>query len=175
MQKQTIPVTELRLQPFTAFNPEGVLLVCGDEPSNANPMTISWGMFGIMWGKPVVMVMVRPTRYTWDFIIKAPDFTVNWMPDDWTDALHICGTKSGREIDKFAATGMVPISATQVGSPVIAESDLSLECRILYRESLKPDQFLDRSILDMYKEDFHGLFFGEVVAATGLERFRIRP
>lgn len=171
--KAPIPITDLNLQPFTAFNPAGVLLVSGTDTLDANPMTISWGMFGIMWGRPIMMAMVRFSRHTWSYITKAPDFTVNWMPEDWSDALSICGSQSGRDIDKFATTGMTPIASAVVQSPIIAESALALECRTLYHADLDPALFLDQSVLEMYKDgDFHGLFFGEIVAAVGIEQYR---
>ncbi|MHB0938123.1 MAG: flavin reductase family protein [Armatimonadota bacterium] len=172
MEKQAIEIQQLNLQPFTTFEPEGVLLVSG-EMAGANVMTISWGMFGIMWGKPVMMAMVRPTRHTWEFITQAPDFTVNWMDEAWTDALRLCGSKSGRDMDKFAAAGLTPSPASAVTSPVINESVLTLECRILYRHDLSPAQFLDPGLAGNYpNKDYHGLFFGEIVAATGVEAFR---
>lgn len=126
-----------------------------------------------MWGKPVMMVMVRPTRHTWGFITQAPDFTVNWMDGAWTDALRLCGSKSGRDLDKFAAAGLTASPASAVASPVINESVLTLECRILYRHDLSPAQFLDLTLADVYPaKDYHGLFFGEIIAATGVEAFR---
>lgn len=169
MDKRALTVSELCLQPFTTFDPEGILLVCGKDTTSANPMTISWGMFGIMWGRPIMMVMVRHSRYTWDFMMEAPDFTVNWMPEDWSDAVRLCGQASGRALDKFTATGMTPVAGTTVSSPRIAESSLSLECRTLYRNDLQQENFLDTSVLNNYPDlDFHTLFFGEIVAATGL-------
>ena len=173
MGKSPISPAELALQPFTAFDPHGVLLISGTA-EQANPMTISWGMFGIMWGKQVMMVMVRPTRHTWQFITEAPDFTVNWLPEGMKAALNLCGTKSGREMDKFAAAGIHAAPGTAVGSPVIAESVLALECRTLYRTDLKPEQFLNPSLLSFYNNDYHGLFFGEIVAAAGDEQYRAR-
>ena len=175
MEKRPIAVGDLNLQPFTTFEPDGILLVSGQDVAHANPMTISWGMFGIMWGRPVAMVMVRHSRYTWDFITKAPDFSVNWMPEDWTDAVNLCGRESGRAMDKFAATGMTPVAGTAGHSPVIMQSALSLECRTLYRTEVQPESFVDPSALSVYRDgDFHTLFFGEIVAAMGVEHFR-RP
>jgi len=173
MDKQFIQVQQLNLQPFTTFDPEGVLLVSGTDVTNANVMTISWGMFGIMWGKPVMMVMVRKTRHTWQFITQAPDFTVNWMDEAWTDAMRLCGSVSGRDTDKFAATGLIPAPARIVGSPVISESVLTLECRTLYRHDVTPEQFIDPKLNSVYPaQDYHGLFFGEIVTAMGVEAFR---
>jgi len=176
MGKSALAVAELALTPFTTFDPNGVLLVSGEGVGNANPMTISWGMFGIMWGKPIVMVMVRPTRYTYSLINRLPDFTVNWMHGEWRDALLVCGSVSGNDTDKFAATGLRPIPATSIQSPAIADSLLTLECRTVYRDDITPEKFLDQSLLDMYPaRDYHTLFFGEVIAAMGVEQFRQCP
>jgi flavin reductase (DIM6/NTAB) family NADH-FMN oxidoreductase RutF len=174
MEKIAIPVNELALQPFTTFDPNGVLLLVGDA-DRANVMTISWGSFGIMWGKPVMMVMVRPTRYTWEFISGQTDFTVNWMHAEWADAVRICGSKSGRDMDKFEATGLTAAPAARTIAPVIAQSELTLECRTLCHSDLNPEQFLDPGLLPLYpQEDYHGLFFGEILVATGVERYRVR-
>lgn len=176
MGKQPIAIADLLLQPFTTFDPEGVLLVSGSDTTHANPMTISWGMFGVMWARPIAMVMVRHSRHTWDFITKAPDFTINWMPEDWSDAVRICGSTSGRDSDKFSVTGLTPVNGSEVSSPVIDQSVLSLECRTLYRTDIRQDAFLDPSVYaTMYADsDLHDLFFGEIVAATGVEAFRCR-
>ena len=173
MEKIRIDPRQLKLQPFTAFDPGGVLLVSGQDAAHANVMTISWGMFGIMWGKPVMMVMVRLTLHTWGFITRAPDFTVNWMDESFADAVALCGSASGRDMDKFAAAGLTPARAQSVQSPVIRESALSLECRTLYRTDLDPVRFLDPSILGMYAaQDYHSLFFGEVELAMGTDDFQ---
>ncbi len=173
MEKQPISVAQLALQPFTTFDPGGVLLVSGTGPEHANVMTISWGTFGIMWGKPMMMVMVRPTRHTWQFILDAPDFTVNWMADTWAEAVRLCGSASGRDIDKFAATGMHPVTGSAVGSPVIAESILTLECRTCYHTDVIPAHFIDPALEQNYPaKDYHGLFFGEIIVATGIAQFR---
>jgi flavin reductase (DIM6/NTAB) family NADH-FMN oxidoreductase RutF len=172
MERQAIAVEDLNLQPFTAFEPDGIVLVSGTA-AKANPMTIGWGTFGIMWGRPVVMVMVRPTRHTWGFIMEAPDFTVNWLGEEYAKAVHLCGTKSGRDIDKFQESDLHPAPAKVVQSPVVAESKLVLECRKLYFDMLKPEQFADAAPLRNYpQKDYHGLFFGEVVAVHGISSFR---
>lgn len=168
MDRQAIELNRLDIQPFSAFDPEGLLLVVGPSVDQANVMTIGWGTFGVMWSKPVVMVMVRPTRHTWDLISKAPDFTVNWLSEDGREALQLCGNTSGRDTDKFAAAGLHPMKASSVTSPVLRESVLSLECRMLYRDNLHPEQFVVPSLEGHYaRRDYHGLFFGEVIAATG--------
>jgi flavin reductase (DIM6/NTAB) family NADH-FMN oxidoreductase RutF len=170
--RKPLDIKQLNLQPFTTMGPQGVLLVSGSDTQNANPMTISWGTFGIMWNKPVVMVMVRHTRHTWEYISKMPDFTLNWLDKSMSKALALCGRVSGRDMDKFTASGLHTESAAVVGSPIIAESILNLECRIIYHDMVKPDQFKDISLSNHYAaNDYHGLFYGEVVAAAGIEKF----
>ena len=174
MDKVSISVEDLVMQPFDCFGPQGALLVCGPDAVHANPMTIGWGTFGIMWSKPVVMVMVRPTRHTHSLIAQAHDFTVNWLPEKYAQALQVCGSVSGRDKDKFALAGLHPVKAALVQSPVVEESILSLEARIIYRSQTDPELFTDKALLSCYNaalKDYHGLFFGEVVAATGLKKF----
>lgn len=174
IDKQPIAVSELALQPYTVFDPEGAILVSGQGPAQANPMTISWGTFGIMWARPIVMVMVRPTRHTWQFISAMPDFTVNWLPAELAAATRLCGTASGRDMDKWEAAGIHPVMASAVQSPAIAESVLTLECRTVYHEMVDPAKFLDPALMDMYPaRDFHGLFFGEIIAAAGTDVYRL--
>ena len=172
MEKRAIELNRLDLQPFSAFDPDGLLLVVGESVEKANVMTIGWGTFGIMWRKPVVMAMVRPTRYTWEFISEAADFTVNWLSSDKKDALQLCGTASGRDINKFAAAGLHPVQAGKVSSPILEESVLALEWRIIYKDLLRPEQFID-PLMELHygQKDYHGLFYGEVVAATGTSAF----
>jgi flavin reductase (DIM6/NTAB) family NADH-FMN oxidoreductase RutF len=137
-------------------------------------MTISWGMFGIMWGRPIVMVMVRPTRFTWTLISQASDFTVNWLPPALANAMRLCGSTSGKNADKFKAAGIRAVAGSVVLSPVIAESELSIEARVVYRDQIQAQNFVDRNLLSCYEaHDYHGLFFGEVVAAAGTDQFRI--
>ncbi len=162
-----IAVKDLKIQPFNIYGNEGALLLSGSGIEMCNTMTISWGTFGIMWGKPVVMVMVRPTRHTWNFISEATDFSVNWLPDEMKSALRFCGSNSGRDADKFGECGLTRVKAQSIESPIIAESIMTLECRIIYRENLKPEKIVDQSIINFYAaNDYHELFYGELTAVA---------
>ena len=81
---------------------KGAFLTVEDNSGNLNTMTISWGTIGIMWRKPVFMAMVRKSRFTYKLIENAEDFTVSFpINGKLKDVLAICGTKSGRDMDKF--------------------------------------------------------------------------
>lgn len=127
-------------------------------------------MYYIAWyGRPVAMVMVRPTRHTFTFINRMPDFTINWLPDDWGDALRLCGSQSGRDVNKFEATGLTPVASCAVAAPSLEQAVLTLECRTIYRDEIDPTLFIDADLDGNYpNKDYHALFYGEVVAAFGV-------
>ena len=152
------------MQPFTTLGNDGVLIVGGDQ-NNSNPMTISWGFFGIMWGMPVAIVAVRSTRYTYEFMNKVNEFTINWLKDENKNALMICGTQSGRDIDKYAESNITPIESDEVVTPSIKESKLVLECKTVFTTDLENGNFLDENVRAMYVDDFHKLYFGKIVNA----------
>ena len=83
---------------------------------------------------------------------------------EYREALRYCGTKSGRDGDKFAATGLT-VEKTAEGTPYPAEANLVLVCRKLYQSTLKEEGFHDRSILaDHYpNRDLHDMYIGEIL------------
>ncbi|TAM44833.1 MAG: flavin reductase family protein [Acidobacteria bacterium] len=161
---------ELSLQPFTILDREWALLVAGRE--RPNPMTVSWGGLGTLWNRPVATVYVRPTRFTFSLLEAWPEFTLNVLGDRHRKALDLCGSRSGRDTDKWRETGLAPLPGETVAVPRVAEADLALECRVLATLDLDPQRFLDPAIAKLYPhEDYHGVFLGEVLAAWAADRF----
>ena len=135
-----------------------------------NTMTIGWATIGFIWQKPIFMIAVRDSRHTFGLLEKTDNFTVS-IPsgDGCREALKICGTKSGRDIDKFRECGLATAAARQVRSPIIATAGTHYECRIVYRSAMDP-AFLDADLERLYpKKDYHTLYFGEIVACYGTE------
>jgi len=129
-----------------------------------NTMTIGWATVGIVWQKPIVMVAVRDSRYTFGLMEKAADFTVSFPKDDMTDELTFCGTNSGRTYDKFRECGLKPGRAQKTGSPIVEIPGIHFECKIVYKSAMDPG-FLDAEYQRLYpNKDFHTLYFGELVA-----------
>ena len=132
-----------------------------------NTMTIGWGSLGNIWGKSVFTVMVRHSRYTHQLIEASSEFTVSLpLTADFAKALGLCGTKSGRDMDKFAAAGLAAEPGQTVKVPVIKGAGLHLECRILEKREMAPENF-DRSLADKWyaDKDWHTYYTGEIVAA----------
>ena len=84
------------------------MLVTAGTPEHFNMMTASWGGLGFMWKRPVAFVVIRPQRYTFGFIEKGEEFTLSFFSHEYHKALSVCGTTSGRDTDKVAASGLTP-------------------------------------------------------------------
>jgi len=164
-------MTKTKIEPFdaaaetmAALGSGGALLVAGAEP--VNPMTIGWGQIGIAWGKPVFLVMVRPSRFTYGLMEKAEAFSVNVPGTDLAEACGICGTQSGRDIDKIAETGLAVERGVELDVPILSDCPVHYECRILEKNILDPatlDSGVDKSC---YPEgDHHAVWWGEIVGA----------
>ncbi len=165
---------ELTLKPFAVLDREWALLVAGRE--RPNPMTVSWGGLGTLWNRPVATVYVRPTRFTFSLLEAWPEFTLNVLGDRHRKALDLCGSRSGRDTDKWREAGLAQAPAETVAVPRVAQAELALECRVLATLDLEPGRFLDPAIAKLYpREDYHRLFVGEVLAAWADDRFLAPP
>lgn len=129
-----------------------------------NTMTIGWATIGYAWRKSVMMVMVRNSRHTFGIIEKAADFTVSVPSGDMKKEIAFCGTKSGRDVDKFKECGLKTAPGRQVASPILQIPGIHFECRIVYKNAIAPE-FLARDYDAIYPEkDYHTLYFGEILA-----------
>jgi flavin reductase (DIM6/NTAB) family NADH-FMN oxidoreductase RutF len=122
-------------------------------------MAIGWMTSGIVWGKPILCVFVRPSRYTYSRLEEVGEFTVNVLPPEFKEAVDYCGTVSGRTKDKFAETGLKPAPAQKVKEPII-------EHVVVHKNDVQP-QFLTKEIAESaYPQgNYHRVYFGEIVAA----------
>jgi flavin reductase (DIM6/NTAB) family NADH-FMN oxidoreductase RutF len=159
-----IDIGELALRPFRILDKEWALLVAGSE--KPNPMTVSWGGFGTLWNRPVATVFVRPTRHTFGLLNIEPEFTLNFLPASMRPALDLCGSRSGRDGDKWAAAKITQEPSEAVKVPRVKGARCVLECRVVATLDLDPGRFLDPSIEDLYPaRDYHRVFLGQVLAA----------
>ena len=135
-----------------------------------NTMTIGWSTFGFIWQKPIMMVAVRSTRHTFGIIEKAQDFTVTIPSGDMSKATAFCGSKSGRDVDKFKMCNLATAKSQHVTSPIIKVPGIHLECKIVYKSAIDPahlDKNYDKAIYP--QKDYHTLYFGEILACYETE------
>lgn len=143
-----------------------MLVTAGNECS-FNMMTASWGATGCIWGKPATFIMIRDSRYTYEFIEREQAYTLCFFGEEYKRALNICGTRSGRTTDKVQETGLTPI-VTPSGLMAFREARLIIECRNMFEQRMDTAHFnptyKDETINDFYTRDqaIHQLFISEI-------------
>lgn len=161
MAFREISVEQLKDNPFTLINKDWMLITAGDAEKH-NTMTASWGGVGELWGRYVSTIYIRPQRYTLEFVEREDYYSLCFFGPDCRQALNLCGSKSGREIDKDAATGLTP--CFDEAAPYYEQARLVFLCRKLYRQDLEEGCFLDKGLLEKwYDNDLHRMFIGEIV------------
>ncbi len=164
MERQTVEFSQNLSEMITRLNDPGFLLVSTKKTGVSNVMTISWGMIGIIWGKPIFQVLVRPSRYTYEFIEDSHVFTVNVPPPELKRWVAICGSKSGREIDKFGAYNIATSPAQHVPSITIDACPVIYECRVVHYNDVIPAQMDSAVEADSYGgHNYHRIYFGEIL------------
>jgi flavin reductase (DIM6/NTAB) family NADH-FMN oxidoreductase RutF len=174
MTRQPISFNELLVRSHYLWNKQRLLLTAGDFTAGRfNTMTVGWGSLGTMWGRPFAQVVVRPSRYTLQFMEQYDTFTLCVLPTSLEPAWQLLGAKSGRDGDKIAESGLTPIASTSVAAPCFAEAELVIECRKIYWDDLVPEHFLDPEIDKLYPQrDYHRIYFGEILAIRGREQYK---
>jgi len=115
---------------------------------------------------------VRPTRFTYGYMEDYDDFTVSAFPNEYRRALSYLGSRSGRDGNKLAGTNLTAIASRVVSSPSFEQAELTIECRKIYSADLDPARFIDPTIDTNYpNKDYHRVYFGEIVAILGTEKF----
>ena len=154
-----ITAKELKDNLISMISDEYMLITAGDKASH-NMMTASWGFAGEIWGCDSVMALVRPQRHTMKFINEQDYFTLSFYGDN-KEIHKICGSKSGRDCDKTALTGLTPVYSD--GAVYFNEARVVLICKKQYVDRMKEDCFIDKEPLKWYKEsDYHYMIIGKI-------------
>ena len=153
----------------------GILLTTKAD-GQVDTMTIGWGTVGVQWGKPIFIAFVRESRYTKQLLEANGEFTVN-IPLGEVDKniLAVCGTKSGRNVDKIAQLGLDLEEGKTVSVPAIRQLPLTLECKVIYKQDQDPAAIFPDYDARYYAKgtrnegDYHTAYYGEITAAYIVE------
>ncbi len=158
--KKEITARELNGNFVKMLSEDWALLTAGNIKSY-NTMTVSWGGIGELWGKDVGFVFVRPQRYTFEFMESSTHFSLSFFGGEYKKELGICGSKSGRDIDKADVTGF---KAVAMGDTVgFEQAKITVIMRKLAYQDMSPEGFLDSDIMKNYAlNDFHRIYVGEI-------------
>lgn len=143
------------------------MLITAGTPDSFNSMTASWGAMGHIWGKPVAIITVRDTRYTYEFLQREEGFTLSFYPEQYRGALTLMGSKSGRDSDKISESGLTPVT-TPDGLVAYGEARIILECARVYSDAIDKNNFTGKYHNEItnthYSEEntSHTMFIAEI-------------
>ncbi len=137
---------------------EWMLITAGNE-KKYNMMTASWGFMGEIWGNDSAVALIRPSRYTLEFINANDYFTLSFYGDN-KDIHKICGSKSGRDVDKTELCRLDPVFDK---APYFKQARLVLICKKQYVQKMESSCFTDKEPLERwYDNDLHYMIIGKI-------------
>lgn len=137
-------------KPGNMLNPvPAVMVSVTDKEGKSNIITVAWAGT-VCTNPPMVSISVRPSRYSYQILEETGEFVINLTNESLVNACDYCGVVSGRDVDKFAKTGLTPIPMEHVHAMGIDESPVNMECKITEKRELGS----------------HTMFIAEVVGVT---------
>ncbi|NDV59792.1 DUF4468 domain-containing protein [Bacteroides sp. 519] len=144
------------------LNDDWMLITAGTK-DQFNMMTASWGGLGMLYGKPIAMCFINPTRYTYQLMEKNDTYTFTFYTEAYRDALKYCGSTSGKNTDKVKGSGLTPIT-TPNGSQAFGEAWLIIECRKLVSQSITPEAINNEKVKEEWiGKQLHKMYIGEII------------
>ncbi|MBO5313506.1 MAG: flavin reductase [Clostridia bacterium] len=140
---------------------KSALLTVAKPSGEMNTMTVSWGGSGILWGKEVCFVFVRPERYTFEFCESGRVMSLSFFGEERHQTLSYCGTKSGREVDKFKECDLK--YTMENGACIFDDAQLTIVMEKMYEQELSPDSFVSDAPKSFYTSGgYHKMYICEI-------------
>lgn len=155
-----IKLKELGLDPFKIR--KEWMLITAEKDGKVNTMTASWGGFGIMWDKQVAFIVIRPQRYTKEFVDNADSFSLTFFDSVYKKQLAYLGKMSGKYEDKISEVEFTITHDQDV--PYFKEAEAVIIANKLYSQEMKEESFIQKDIIDHWfpSKDFHILYVAEI-------------
>lgn len=161
---QRIDPKNLKDNVFSLIGGQWMLVTAGTE-EKCNTMTASWGGLGVLWGAPAATCYIRPQRYTKEFLDREEYFTLTFFDEEYRKALSLCGSKSGRDMDKIKECGFT-VRTAACGAPYFEQARLVLVCRKRFVQEMDPAR-IPQDVKEKWypQQDYHTMYIGEIVEA----------
>jgi len=161
MDYREITPQELKESACQLIGKNWMLVTAGDRVK-VNTMTASWGGLGEMWNRAVAFVVIRPQRYTKEFVDAQETMSLSFYPEGYREKLSYLGTASGRDEDKIAKAGLTLQFAGE--TPYFEEADIVMVAKKLYCDQYKPECFFDPQMNGIWYpgNDHHHLYICEI-------------
>ena len=159
---RTVEPKDLKDNVFSLIGDKWMLITAGTA-ENCNTMTASWGGLGVIWGAPAATCYIRPQRYTKEFVDREEYFTLTFFGEDYRKQLALCGSKSGRDVDKVKECGFT-VKTAACGAPYFEEAELVMVCRKRFAQRMDPANIPEDVKASVYPtQDYHTMYIGEIV------------
>lgn len=138
------------------------MLITAEKGDKTNTMTASWGGLGVMWNKNVAYMVLRPQRYTKEFVDNSDTYSLCFFDDIYKKQLAYLGSVSGRDEDKISKTGLTVVHCD--GTPYFEEARIVIICKKLFAQELTPESFIEKNLIEKNypNKDFHTLYISEI-------------
>ncbi len=167
MERKEITFTDNVDQTLKMMKDHGLLLTSVGADGRPNVMTIGWGNPGVIWSRPVFVVLVRPSRFTFQNIEATGEFVVSVPTDGMHDVCMYCGTESGRDTDKFAGGDLTVVEAETVRAPLIGQCVRHYECKVVHRNDVADAALSPEIRAEAYPQgDLHRIYYGQILRVT---------
>ncbi|HZJ76607.1 MAG TPA: flavin reductase [Oscillospiraceae bacterium] len=152
---------EFTKSPFKLIGKD-LMLITAEKDGKVNTMTAAWGGLGVMWKKNVAFVVIRPQRYTKEFVDASDTFSLSFFGGDKKEMLNYLGTTSGRDEDKIKKADLTVVYDDE--TPYFEEAAMVILCKKLFAQDYKPESFIKKEIIDEWYpiSDFHTLYIAEI-------------
>lgn len=170
-QFKIITAEQFRKNPFQLIGKDWMLITAGNE-EKVNTMTASWGGLGVMYGKNVAFIVIRPQRYTKEFVDREDTFSLSFFDKEYRKTLNYLGTVSGRNEDKITKSGLTLIRYED--TPYFDEANHVLICKKLFSQPLSTEGIIEERLTNTWYRngDNHTLYIAEI---TDILRIRHAP
>lgn len=138
------------------------MLITAEKDNKVNTMTASWGGFGVMFNKNVVSIVLRPQRYTKEFVDDSDTFSLTFLNENFRDQLKYLGSASGRNEDKISKSNLTVNHLDN--TPYFEEGNLIIICKKIYAQPLNPDCFIANELDEKWypQKDYHTFYMAEI-------------
>ena len=106
-----------------------------DQDGKPNVMTAAWAGICCSY-PPCISVSLRKATYSYANIMNRKAFTISVPSESHVKEADYFGIVSGKDVDKFKATGLTPVKSDLVDAPYVEEFPLILECKLLMQNEI---------------------------------------
>ena len=138
------------------------MLITAEKNEKINTMTASWDGLGVMWNKNVAFIVLRPQRYTKEFVDNSETFSLSFLDSSFKKQLGYIGSVSGRDENKIEKSNLTVVHSD--AAPYFDEANTVVLCKKLYSQEYRPECFIAKELNDEWypDKDHHTLYIAEI-------------